>query len=301
MKSILITGGSGLIGRALIKKLQERNYRISILSRDPKLQIRGVDVYQWDVPTGQIDKNSVAEADIIVHLAGAGIGEKRWTKRRKQEIIDSRVASAELLYRTFSESRNKLMAFISSSAIGWYGGFTTKTIFNEDMPAAADFMGKTCRLWEAAADLFHKADVRTVKIRTGVVLSTDSGALPKMALPVKVGLGSALGSGSQLVPWIHIDDIVGIYLKAIEDETIRGAFNGVAPAVDSMNDFMHTLSRTLDKPYFMPALPAFVLKTVMGEMAVLVTEGSRISEQKIQDAGYSFIFPQLDVALKDLF
>ena len=197
MKSILITGGSGLIGRALIKKLQDSNYRVSVLSRNPKLQIRGVEVYHWDVPAGEIDKNAVANTDIIVHLAGAGIGEKRWTKKRKQEIIHSRVASAELLFRAVTEANKKPAAFISSSAIGWYGGLSSAKLMTEEMDAADDFMGETCRLWEAAADKFQEAGIRTVKIRTGVVLSRESGALPKMALPVKLGMGSALGSGKQ--------------------------------------------------------------------------------------------------------
>jgi len=301
MKSILITGGTGLIGLALIKKLLDSNYKVSVLSRGKKSPHPDVDLYHWDVHAAEIDMQAVGQADVIVHLAGAGIAEKRWTKNRKQEIIHSRVASAELLFKKVNETGKKLEAFISSSAVGWYGGLSNDNLMTEDLPAADGFMGQTCRLWEEAVDLFQTLGVRTVKIRTGVVLSTDSGALPKMALPVKIGLGSALGSGKQIVPWIHIDDIVGIYLKAIQNAQMQGVFNGVAPAENNLNIFMRTLAKTLGKPYFMPSVPAFALKVAMGEMAVLVTEGSRISALKIQEAGYEFKFQELDKALAELY
>ncbi len=301
MNSILITGGSGLIGQALINKLLERKDRVSVLSRNMNLQIPGVQVFHWNLSAGELDLKAVEQADIIVHLSGAGIADKRWTKKRKQEIIHSRVDSAKLLFKTVRESGKKIEAFISASAIGWYGGLSSGNLMTEDMPPASDFIGETCRLWEAAADRFQQAGIRTVKIRTGVVLSRKSGALPKMALPVKLGLGSAMGSGRQIVPWIHVDDIIGIYLKAIGDRQMEGAFNGVAPVADSFATFMRTLAGTLNRPYFMPSIPSFFLKTAMGEMAVLVTEGSRISAKKIQDAGFQFQFPELDKALTDLY
>lgn len=301
MKSILITGGTGLIGRALIPELLEQNYKVSVLSRGFAAPHPEATLFHWDVSAAEIDLKAVEQADVIVHLAGAGIGEKRWTKKRKQEIINSRVASAELLFQSVRETGTKLDAFISSSAVGWYGGFSRPQVMTEEMEAASDFMGETCRFWEAAADKFQEAGIRTVKIRTGVVLSRESGALSKMALPVKMGLGSALGSGKQIVPWIHIDDIVGIYLNAIEDASTQGAFNGIAPAVDSFDNFMRALARVLNKPYFMPAVPSFLLKAAMGEMAVLVTEGSPVSAQKIIDTGYAFQFPDLDKALADLY
>ncbi len=274
---------------------------MSVLSRNPHLQISGVRVFHWNPPACKMDLEALNESPVIVHLAGAGIAEKRWTKKRRQRILDSRVESMALLYASILESAKKPQAFISSSAIGWYGGLSGEKPMTEELGATADFMGQTCLLWEAGAEVFRNAGIRTVKIRTGVVLSTESGALPKMALPVKLGLASALGSGEQIVSWIHIADIVGIYLKAIEDEGMKGVYNGVAPAADNFKHFICALAKTLGRPCFMPAVPASLLKMIMGEMAVLVTEGSRISAQKIQDAGYVFQFRELEKALADLY
>ncbi|MBZ4675230.1 MAG: hypothetical protein JG772_919, partial [Dysgonamonadaceae bacterium] len=216
MQTILITGGTGVIGRELSAKLRNKGYRVAILSRTTK---KNADIphYYWDIPQKMIEKEAIETADYIIHLAGANIGDKRWSKQRRKLIIDSRVESANLLFDKISEARKKPKAFISASAIGYYGTTTSDKIFCETDSPANDFPGETCRLWEQAADNFEKMGIRTVKIRTGIVLSKQGGVLTKMLTPTKFGIGSAIGSGRQYMPWIHIDDLCRIYVKAIED------------------------------------------------------------------------------------
>ncbi|HGY57400.1 MAG TPA: TIGR01777 family protein [Caldithrix abyssi] len=299
-KTVLITGGSGLIGRKLTSELQKNGFRVSWLSRKD-ISVPDVHVYKWNIERNVIDRKAIEAAHVIVHLAGANIGARRWTKKRKQTIIDSRIKSAELLLTALRESGKTLDVFVSASAVGYYGARTTEKVYSEEDSAADDFLGSTCRKWEEAANRFTHASDRLVKLRTGVVLDAREGALPKMALPVKLGFGSSLGSGKQYIPWIHIDDIVGIYLKAIEDKAMQGAFNAVAPQVVTLDEFLRTLARVLKRPYFMPRVPAIVLKILLGEMSRLILEGSRISADKVQKAGYKFKFDTVDNALARIY
>lgn len=284
--NIVISGGTGLIGRHLSKKLREAGYSVSVLSRSEPESVKAID-----------------EADYIVHLAGANIGAGRWTARRKKEILSSRVETAEMIFKRVAAlpGTPRLKAFISASATGYYGAVTTDHIFTENDPAATDFLGETCRLWEAAADRFQELGVRTVKLRTGVVLTAKGGALAKMSLPVKLGLGSAMGSGAQYLPWIHIDDLCSIYIKAIEDAQMQGAFNAVAPDQINNKEFTRSLARALQKPFWLPPIPALLMKLLFGEMSSLLLKGSRVSADKITQAGYSFRFPKLEEAFRDLY
>jgi len=299
MSRVLISGGSGLVGRHLCKKLQEREYEVAILSRSSKPGTKSR-FYYWNINRNEIDREAINSCDFIIHLAGVNIGAKRWTIKRKKEIIDSRIKSIDLIFNNIDKRNNKLKAFISASAVGYYGALTSEKIFSETDSSSSDFLGETCSLWEKAADQFTEIGIRTVKIRTGVVLSKEGGALSKLLLPAKLGLASAIGSGKQYMPWIHMDDLCDIYIQAIENETLSGAYNAVAPEHITNKALSRKIARALHKPFWFPNIPAFVMKIIFGEMSVMLLKGSRISSDKIQAAGFQFRFPQLDTALKSL-
>jgi uncharacterized protein len=289
-QSVLITGGSGLVGRYLTSLLLAEGYIVSHLSRTSN-HFGRVRVFRWDPGKKIIDPVIFEGVDYIIHLAGANIGEKWWTGNRKEEIINSRVESAKLLHKSVSDTGKTLKAFISASAIGYYGSTTTERIFVEEDPAADDFLGTTCRLWEEAADLFKESGIRTVKIRTGVVLEKSDSALKKLLIPARFGVFPRLGNGKQYMPWIHIADLCGIYLKAINDEKMEGAYNAVSPQHIIQSEFMRTLAIVINKTLFHPPIPAILLRTALGEMSDVVLKGSRVSAEKILNAGYEFHFP----------
>ena len=220
--TVLITGGSGLVGRYLTSQLLSEGYKVAHLSR--KLTRReDVSVFQWDPEKGILDPAAFIGVEYVIHLAGTNIGEKRWTRKRKEEILNSRLESGRLLHKVVSENKIILKAFISASAIGYYGSVTSGKIFIEsDPPASNDFLGTTCRLWEESADLFARSGIRTVKIRTAIVLEKNDSALSKLMTPAKFGFLVQTGNGRQYMPWIHIRDLCNIYLKAIKDEQMSG-------------------------------------------------------------------------------
>ena len=296
---ILITGGSGLIGRYLTSRLLEEGYSVAHLSRK-KDQFGKVRVYRWDPAKGILDPSVFEGVDYIVHLAGANIGERRWSEKRRKEIVSSRVDSARLLYRIVSENKIMLKAFISASAVGYYGSATTEKIYTEQDQPASDFLASTCRQWEEAADAFEISGIRTVKIRTAMVLEKNDSALKKLMMPAKFGFLFRLGSGRQFMPWIHINDLCGIYLKAIEDQNLTGAINAVSPQHVSHDEFIKALSSGMQKPVFPVNVPSFILTSVFGEMSSVVLKGSRISSEKIITAGYRFTFDNLQNALNDI-
>ena len=300
METILIAGGAGLIGTNLSGKLKEKGYNVLLLSRKSK-RGNSYSVYSWNPEKSEIENEAIKRADYIINLAGAGIGDKRWTKKRRELILESRVKTSELIFNKIQETGKKPKAFITASGIGYYGANTSEKIFSETDQPAADFIGQICQQWEEAADLFEESGIRTVKIRTGIVLLKKGGALSRMAVPVKFWIGSALGSGKQYLPWIHIDDLCDIYVRAIEDAKMTGAFNAVAPQHVSNREFMRTLAQVMGKPFFFPAIPSVVLKLLFGKMSDILLYGSRISAEKIISAGFEFRFPGLANALKDLF
>jgi len=288
-----------LIGRKLSAILTEKGYNVSILSRTLDQNIN-YPVYLWDPEKNRIDPEAVRNSDHIIHLAGAGIGDKRWTPKRKKEIIESRTKSGRLLLDSVLISGIKIKTFISASATGYYGSKTSDSIFNEDYEPAKDFTGEVCRLWENAADRFAENGVRTVKIRTGIVLSSEGGALNKMIMPVKLGFGSSIGTGRQYLPWIHIDDLCNIYVKAIEDIKMKGAFNATAPDFITYSDFISVSSRILGKTLWAPDIPRFIIRLAFGEMSVILLEGSKVSCEKIIAGEFQFKFPDLESALRDI-
>jgi len=300
METVLITGGTGLIGKHLSRKLKEKGYNVLLLSRNSS-RGNSNSVYSWNPGKNEVENEAIQRADYIIHLAGAGMGDRRWTKKRKQLIIDSRVKTCELLFDKVQESGIKLKAFISASGTGFYGAETSERIFSETDPPSPDFTGEVCRRWEQSADRFQESNIRTVKIRTGIVLTRNGGALGRMLPAVRLGIGSALGSGRQYIPWIHIDDLCNIYIRAIGDKTMTGAWNAVAPEHIINREFMSKLAKVLQKPFFFPAVPSFILKLLFGRMSEIILKGSRVSADKIISAGYKFEFPDLENALQNLF
>jgi uncharacterized protein (TIGR01777 family) len=298
-KSVLITGGSGRAGRYLTSALLSAGHKVSHLSRNAN-HFGKVRVFRWDPLNRVIDPSVFNGVDYIIHLAGANIGEKRWSKKRKEEIVNSRAGSAQFLQQIISENRFPLKAFISASAIGYYGSVTSERIFREADSPGSDFLANTCRLWEEAADLFEKDGIRTVKIRTAVVLEKNDAALSKLMLPAKFGFVIRTGNGHQYMPWIHINDLCNIYLKAVEDQNMRGAYNAASPEQVNHNDFVRTLARVMNKPVFLPPVPAFFLRAALGEMSDVILKGSRVSSEKIIASGYKFVHPDLEEALTDI-
>ncbi len=299
MKTILISGGSGLLGMRLSELLVLRGYKVTHLSRNAKKDSK-YPTYLWNIATQEIDPKAIETANFIVHLAGEGIIDKKWTTQRKKEIMESRVNSAGLLHKAVIAVKSKPMAFISASAVGYYGFTSKEEECTEENEASLDFTGQTCLAWENAVLPFEKL-MRTVRIRIGIVLSADGGALPKLALPIQFYVGSPLGSGTQPVPWIHIDDVCGIFIKAIEDIAMQGAYNAVGPKFATQKELTQAIAQVVQRPLLLPNVPSFILKFLLGERSALVLEGRRISSAKIEASGYTFQFPALITALKDCF
>jgi uncharacterized protein len=292
---VLISGASGLIGKRLTSLLLTNGYQVRHLSRVKK-NVPNVKCFIWNVEQKTMDIAALDGCNYIIHLAGEGIADERWTDDRKKKIIDSRVNSAQLLYDKAIEAKSPLKAFVSASGINYYGINTTDKIHIETDQPAADFIGNCCVLWEKQADLFGKI-CRVVKFRTAVVLAKEGGALKKIAAPVKLGLGSALGKGSQFVPWIHIDDIANLYFYAIKNQKLVGVFNATSSEHVTNNELTKAIAKALQKPFFMPNIPAFFIKLIFGEMGNLVLEGSRASNKKIIDEGFVFEYDKLEKAI----
>jgi uncharacterized protein len=299
MISVLVSGGTGLIGRHLCKKLIELGYKVSILSRSSYSKT-GIQTYLWNPHKQIIDREAILNADCIIHLAGDNIGSKRWTTAQKKKIFESRVNSADFLFNQFKKSGKKIESFISASAVGYYGIKTSDHIYTENDLPGDDFLAKTCIRWEESAKQFELLGARSVIIRTGVVLSGEGGVLEKTLLPFKLGLGATIGSGNQYMPWIHMDDLIGIYVKAVSDRQMAGEYNAVAPEITTHRQFVHELARSMGRKIRLPSIPAFIIKLALGEMSVIVTEGSRVSPKKILEQKYIFIYPTLEKALKSL-
>lgn len=298
-KNVLISGGSGFIGSHLTTLLLAKGYSVSILSRSEKQNKENVFYYKWDVARQFIEEEAVLNADYIIHLAGENIGEKRWTAKRKAAIIDSREQSSLLLYSVIKKSNKKLDAFISASAIGFYGAVNGQEICTEEMLPANDFLGYACQKWEDAIDFIENLNVRTVKIRTGLVLGKNDGFLKKLIPLFKYRLGAPLGTGQQYMPWIHVDDLCAIYLKAMENEEMVGPYNAAINDDTTNEIFSETFAQLFGYRIWLPNVPAFVLKMALGKMSVIVLTGRRVSSEKIQQTGFAFKYANLKEALKD--
>lgn len=298
-KNVLISGGSGFIGKHLTNLLIGKGYTVSILSRSLKPNSEDVFYYKWDVSNGFIEEESVLKADFIIHLAGENIAEKRWTATQKETIIQSREQSIRLIHDVLKKHYKKLDAFVSASGIGIYGAFNSEKICTENTPPANDFLGITCQKWEAAADTIESLGIRTVKIRTGLVLGKDDGFLKKLVPIFKFRLGSALGSGKQYMPWIHVDDLCAIYLEALNNTKMSGPYNAAVNDDTTNTVFSKALAKIYGYSIWLPNVPGFLIKLALGEMAQIVLTGQRASSDKIESTGFKFQFSKLEQAFKD--
>jgi uncharacterized protein (TIGR01777 family) len=298
-KNVLISGGTGFVGKHLTQLLVEKGYSVAILSRSPRPNTADISYYKWDVANHVIDEQAIVNADYIIHLAGENIAEKRWTAKRKSEIIASREQSAELIYSALKNNAKKPEAFVTASAVGVYGAINGPEVCTEEMPPADDFLGMVCQKWEAAADVIGSLGIRTVKIRTGLVLGKEEGFLKKMVPIFKSGLGTALGSGKQYIPWIHIDDLCAVYLQAISNPGMSGAYNAAIDDEATNATFSKILARIYGYSLWLPRVPAFLIKAVLGEMSKMILNGRRVSSDKIEKTGFQFQFKNLEAALRD--
>jgi uncharacterized protein (TIGR01777 family) len=309
MPSVLITGGTGLVGTAVKSLLESKGYEVILLTRS-KTPIKGQ--AHWDINAGTIDSTAIAAADYIIHLAGAGVADKRWSKARKQEILDSRTKSSALLVKALTETPNKVKAVISASAIGWYGPDQNNGVnhlaaqgFVETDPSYPDFLGTTCAAWEASIAPVTSNEPglqkRLVCLRTGIVLSKQGGALKEFLKPLAVRMAAVLGNGKQMISWIDVRDLAKMFVYAIEQENLSGSYNAVAPSPVSNKTLTQTLAKVLyGKFYITTYVPSFILKIMLGEMSIEVLKSTTVSAQKIQDAGFVFDYPEITKSLSSL-
>ncbi|HEX6191429.1 MAG TPA: TIGR01777 family oxidoreductase [Chitinophagaceae bacterium] len=307
MATVMITGGTGMIGSALTKSLIDKGYNVIILTRGKEKIVSAtgaMEYSKWDVEKGEIDKDAVKRADFIIHLAGAGIADKRWTRRRKLEIVNSRVEGGKLLAKALKEYTNQVKAVITASAIGWYGPDPTipnPHPFTETDPASSDFLGSTCKQWEQSLEPVTELGKRLVKIRTGIVLSKKGDVLGEFRKPLRFGIATILGNGKQVMSWVHLDDLVRIYITAIENEKLHGTYNAVAPKPVANKELVITLAKKIKGNYFIPVhVPSFVLRTVLGQMSIEVLKSATVSSEKIKMAGFVFQFPTIEAALNHI-
>jgi uncharacterized protein len=298
MNKVLITGASGLVGSRLTELLISKNSEVVHLGRTKRSG--AVPSFVWDVENQTFDIASLEGVDTIVHLAGAGVADKRWTTARKKEILESRIQSTKLLYQTLRDNSHSVKAVVSASAIGYYGFGLGDEVFTEDSKPGTGFLAEVTKQWEEAVDKLESLGIRVVKIRIGIVLSDKGGALKEMARPVKFGVGAALGSGNQMMSWIHIDDLCELFIKAVTDSSLSGAYNGVAPHPVTNLQMTKEMAKILKKPLWMPPVPAFVLRLLVGELADMVVNGSNVSAEKILETGFRFEYTELETALEHL-
>ncbi len=301
-RRIIITGATGLVGRALAAELMGRGDDVVVFARNvdaARKQVPGAAEYvQWDGKEQGAWANAVPGAYAIVHLAGASLFGKRWTDAYKQEIRDSRILSTRGLVNAMERAAVRPNVFVSGSAVGYYG-FRDDTPLTEDAPAGDDFLAQVCVDWEAEARRAETLRVRTVLLRTGIVLDKDEGALPQMMLPFKFFVGGPILPGTQWFSWVHLRDEIGLILRAIDDTRISGPLNAVAPEAQTNADFVKTLGAVMNRPAVVP-VPGFALKLMVGEFAEALTNGQHVVPAKAQAHGYRFAFPTAEAALRDL-
>ena len=303
MKKIVITGATGSIGRILMQKLIARKDEVIIFTRNTenarKKSPNTVKYVKWDYKNPEEWKDQLNGVDTVIHLAGANLSSKRWNEEFKKLAYDSRVLSTRNLVQAISFVEKKPKSFICASAVGYYGNRYDEILSEESLPGN-DYMANLCKDWEAEAAKVEQFGVRRISVRTGLVLSKDEGVLKQLYLPFKLFVGGPLGNGRQWFPWIHIDDIVGIYLHAIDNADLTGAVNAASPGIVRMNEFARTFGKVLHRPSLFK-IPKFAMKIVAGEVADYAVMSQRISVNKVLNAGYKFKFESLEEALSNLF
>lgn len=300
-ETVLITGGTGLIGKALTDMLTQKGYRVHILTRKEKSAIGNVRYYTWDPDNLSLTAEAIATADHIIHLAGAGVADKRWTSKRKKEIASSRINGGKTLVKALKELPNRVRTVVSASAIGWYGPDNKKgSPFVETDPWHQDFLGETCHLWEQSILPVESTGRRLVILRTGIVLSNEGGAFKSFRGPLKAGIAAILGSGKQAISWIHMDDLCRMYLYCMGNEHVRGIYNAVAPEPVTNKTLILKTAKAVNRPYIPVHVPAFVLRVMLGEMSIEVLKSATVDGTKIRNAGFGFLYPSFDAAVNAL-
>lgn len=304
MQTVLITGGTGMVGQSLTNLLIAKGYKVIVLTRQKKQSSRVHFAYaQWDLNNNWIDPEAIASADYIIHLAGEGVADKRWSAARKKAILDSRVGTSALIVKALKEHPNKVKAVVAASAIGWYGPDTAKsrqTGFVETDAVDTSFLGDTCKQWEESMHPVKDLGIRLVTLRIGIVFNQKGGALAEFIKPARLGVAAILGDGQQMVSWIHQQDLNRMMLFALEQEQVVGVYNAVAPdPVDNA-----TLTKAIAKRFHTWAIPfrvpSFMLKIMLGEMSVEVLKSAKVSAAKMISAGFNFDYASMDEALDDL-
>jgi len=304
MQTVLITGGTGMVGTSLTELLLSKGYQVIILTRKPQVsQIPNLTYAVWDISKGYIDPSAIGQADAIVHLAGAGVADKRWSKKRKQEIVDSRVKSGALLVKYLTAHTHQIKTVVTASAIGWYGPDTEQSLqhgFVETDPVDASFLGETCKRWEDSVKPIETLGIRLVTLRIGIVLNKEGGALAEFIKPAQFGMATIFGNGQQMVSWIHHHDLCKMMIHGIETAAIKGVYNAVSPDPTSNKDLIIAIAKKLRGFYLPIPVPALVLKIMLGEMSIEILKSAKVSSKKIEEAGFKFDYPNLHSALNDL-
>lgn len=297
---VLIAGATGLVGKELVKLCHEKDIKVHYLTTS-KSKIKGFENYKgfyWDPSKGVIDPKAFENITAVINLAGASIS-NRWTAANQKEIYSSRIDSANLIYETLSSHTNLVTHYISASAVGIYPPSYT-AMYTEDSDVVDDsFLGNVVKDWEAAANQFKELGMRVATIRTGVVLDEEEGAFPKLVQPIKMGVGSPLGSGKQWMSWIHIEDVAEVYMHCLK-QGVDGVINAVAPSPVTNSYMTKRIAEQLDKELWAPKVPAFVLRIVLGKMATLAIDGQLVHSNRLKEQGFKFRFINVESAIKDL-
>ncbi|AEL25782.1 TIGR01777 family oxidoreductase [Cyclobacterium marinum] len=296
MQNILITGGSGLVGSSITKTLEAEGKAVAWLSRSPKKYAQKS--FYWDPKKGEIDDKAIDWADAIIHLAGAGVAEKKWTEQRKKVILKSRLDSSNLLYEALKKAENKPKAVVCSSAVGFYGFDTGEKLVFEGDPAGNDFLADVVKQWENATEKYQDLEIRTVIFRIGIVLAKEGGALKEMLKPP---VAAPLGSGQQYLSWIFIEDLSSMFAFALENQGVSGIYNAVGPVPVTNKILTQRAAEYKGKPFVNIGVPSFALKLGLGEMANMILGGNRVSNEKIEGTGFKFQYGDLNLALKKIF
>lgn len=298
MKTILTAGATGFVGKYLINYLLEKGYSVNALTRKKQdCTHPNLSYFEWNASSGFIDEKAFENVTIIINLTGANIGEKRWTDKRKTEILESRIKSIHLLYNYVREHNLKIDTFISSSAVGYYGAVTSDETFTENSPKGTGFLSEICQKWEDVAFMFSDLGTRTIIFRKGVVIGEKGGFYQKLSPLAKRSINITLGNGKQFLPWIDVRDLIRLYEFVLTHNEMSGVYNAVATQHITMNDFSIELLQSFGKKNFLPNIPKFIIQLLLGKMSVVLLEGSKVSNQKLKSAGFNFEFDKIENSL----
>jgi uncharacterized protein (TIGR01777 family) len=301
MAKILITGANGLIGSRLQQILLAKGYQINTLGRTVKTPAdKQVRAFLWDVEKQKIDAKALDGVDAVIHLAGAGVADQRWTDARKKEIMDSRIQSTQLLYKTMENQAHQVKTIVSASAVGYYGDCGDE-ILKETHAPAANFLAEVTRRWEEEVAKFDGIDIRHVSCRIGIVLAKNGGALPELVKTIPLGVAGYFAKEPLFYPWVHLDDVCGIMVHALENIRLTGSYNTTGPKPVSIKDLMKAILDAKKSKAILVPIPPFALKLALGEMAEMLLSSQRCSDDKILKTGYKFQFPELKGALENIF